>query len=143
MNMKKQVGKYLNETYKVALDRLVENKSEVSEEYDGYAASLGAAIITSGLRPALAFYTDIKNNPNNSKSKVVRYKVLNVIRDVLVEVDGIKIPKANNGLLNYVLSTDLDSLEERELKKQIIAASIALKLVLRGFNQRKTTKGSN
>ncbi|MBP9076709.1 MAG: hypothetical protein KBG02_07590 [Haliscomenobacter sp.] len=105
---------------------------KIYEEYDGYAASLGAAIVTSGLLPALSFYTDVAKPDVNKNNQPLprRYKILQAISAVLGLGNG------KTALLDHVLS--LDQAEENAIKKEILSASIALKLALRSFEHIKS-----
>jgi CRISPR-associated protein Cmr5 len=108
--------------------------NNVDERYDGYAASLGAAIVTSGITPAIAFYTDLYRS---GKSGVRRFHILKIITTLLHE-DGVTINNhtGNNALLNHVLNT---ANHTPEFKQKLLDATIAVKLALRNFNHVKTS----
>jgi CRISPR-associated protein Cmr5 len=108
--------------------------NNVDERYDGYAASLGAAIITSGITPAIAFYTDLYRS---GESGVRRFHILKIITALLHE-DGVTINNntGNNALLNHVLNT---ANHTPEFKQKLLDATIAVKLALRNFNHVKTS----
>ncbi|HNR18087.1 MAG TPA: type III-B CRISPR module-associated protein Cmr5 [Chitinophagaceae bacterium] len=108
--------------------------NKVAEEYDGYAASLGPAIIASGLLPAISFYTDIHKDKGDSKPH--RFEILRIISGVLKNKDNMQITSDKNGLLEFLLDKNI---QEREaLKPVIMDAVIAIKLSLRNFKQVKT-----
>jgi hypothetical protein len=133
--MKKRIEKYIPHALKAVRAELLKNpanKTDVYEEYDGYAASLGASIITSSLLPALSFYTDIHRS--GEKEKPRRYKILKAIAQI-VNTDGMAVPVADNGLLEFMI---LAANNTAENKAKIIDASIALKLALRNFNHVKS-----
>ena len=116
---------------------IVENgqrTNNVDERYDGYASSLGAAIITSGISPAIAFYTDLHRS---GEGNVRRFRILNIITTILVN-DGIAItdPAQNNALLNFVLHVPNQT---AAFKEKLLDATIAVKLALRNFNHVKTS----
>ncbi len=133
------MNKELRDKIKPALDAAI-NKLEpigerkIYEEYDGYAASLGAAIMTSELLPALSFYTDVAKPDVNRNNEPLprRYKILQAISAVLGLGNG------KTALLDHVLGLDLA--QEKALKKEILSASIALKLALRSFEHIKSSQ---
>lgn len=108
--------------------------NKVAEEYDGYAASLGPAIIASGLLPAISFYTDIHKDKDDSKPH--RFEILRIISGVLKNRENIQIAEDKNGLLEFLLTK---SQQERvALKPAIMDAVVAIKLSLRNFKQVKS-----
>lgn len=109
--------------------------NKVDERYDGYAASLGPAIITSGIPPAIAFYTDLYRG---GEGNVRRFHVLKIITTVL-ESDGVVIANSNddNALLNHVLVPA--NISNNGFKEKLLDAVVAVKLALRNFNHVKTS----
>lgn len=115
------------------------DSNQVFEEYDGYVASLGASIVTSGLQTALAFYTDI-DDYDEKKVQAYRFKVLQALAQILKEETLFQgLNQTNNGLLEFVLKPENKG-KQRELKSKILAASVALKLSLRNFTHVKSPK---
>jgi CRISPR/Cas system CMR-associated protein Cmr5 small subunit len=127
-----------------------ESSQIVQKEYDGYAASLGASIRTSGLIAALVFYTDVKR----SDAEASRYKLLKAIAHTLGMTISTKSDKDKKVLLEKVLReaygqnifdrnlnrdgnlptiTDPNTTVIKEWTKKITNASIALKLAMRNF----------
>jgi len=124
---------------------LLDDNEVMPKEYDGYAASFGAAVINSGILPALSFYTDI----HKASDKVRRYKFLKTIYKVLhpeVAVEDI----TDNALLEYTLNKaysnysptappqagalgTLDKATLNATKKRIMEAAVAVKLAMRNF----------
>jgi len=138
--MKKIKEKDLANALRAIDTELVEN-GVMPKEYDGYASSFGPAIINSGILPALLFNTDI----HKPKDKVRRFKFLKVIYQVIMPTAE-KV--ADNALLEYTLKEaftnysatarpgDLGTLNKVALnvaKKQILEASVAVKLAMRNF----------
>lgn len=128
-----------------------EQPKTVPKEYDGYAASFTASIVTAGLLPTLAFYTDIHKmdrEENKERVAVRRYKLTQALQYIL---DDSSTEVAGNALLMRVLTavygetvnnpeieidfSTADQNQERALKKEIMDAAIALKLALRNFQQ--------
>jgi hypothetical protein len=133
------------------------NTDEVKKEYDGYAASLGAAIRTSGLLPALTFYTDV------SRSYPFRSDVLEAIhycldadrqlgnpREVVEWKPKRQLDNARSLMRSTLVATHgQDTYDDhtpgnvslgngneavkREWTAKIVQASIALKLAMRNF----------
>lgn len=141
--MKKTVETYILSALEAVRTQLPVpgNTRQVYEEFDGYAASLAAAIITSGLLPALAFYTDVHKKSNNAEKEARtprRYKIMNAIAYTLRGNGVAVINTPDTGLLD----TAIDATREQQaiLKDQIIAASVALKLALRNFEHIKSAR---
>lgn len=130
--MNREVEKLLPRALKAVNEYLLNDKGIVFKEYDGYAANLGAAIRMSGLLPALSFFTDVHKMKNN-KTKPWRNRLLVAVLYVL----GKDIPKGHpaNGrkLLELVVADQSDDEKQRDWKKNITEASVALKLALRTF----------
>ncbi|MEO0625666.1 MAG: type III-B CRISPR module-associated protein Cmr5 [Bacteroidota bacterium] len=137
---------------------LMNDQQQVISEFDGYAASLGASICISGLIPTLAFYTDTKDNKNGNKTQ--RYRLLKAIAHVCPSIrENIETGEGQKKiLLDTVIKavypyTDVtsrptqgngndeklpkiqkpDQQEIRKWTKEIVNASIALKLSMRNF----------
>jgi len=129
----------------------------VSKEYDGYAASFTASLVISGLRPTLAFYTDVhkmRSDAQKEAKAVRRYKLLQALHHVLVPPSSVNSPKvAANALLFWVMkevygpgaleaNNKLENPDEKRLSSlqvQITDAAVALKLALRNFKQVETS----
>lgn len=133
--MKQRINRYIP----LALDairnhnKLANGGREVDERYDGYAASLGPAIITSGLKPAIAFYTDLHRS---GETGTRRFHILQVITTMLIN-DGVAIQNsdAENALLRYV--KDMNQMDEKAIQPLIMDAIVAIKLAFRNFKQVK------
>ena len=100
-------------------------KGVVNKAYKGYISSLGAGIIQSGLLPTLAMY---KGNEDSDKKKANPGRLLKAIFYVIkehhkpVEIQG-------DDLFKYAL----DAEDQEKVKKEILDASIAIKLAIRTF----------
>ncbi len=135
--MKKEVQELFPYAIKAVKKCLTNGKGDiVLKEYDGYAASLGAALRTSGLIPTLAFYTDISKG-DGSKGEARRYKLLQAVAYCIMKR---KVDESKTALLERVVEEIYESHEkkikeekEREWIRKITHASIALKLAMRNF----------
>ena len=141
--MKKQIEKYIPAALEsvreiIQVDRNG-NKTIVYEEYDGYAASFGASVVTAGLLPTVSFYTNVHKKEKKEADEVKkprRYKMLMALSYILRQ-NGHKTIGANDtALLDYV-NTD-ENRSNKALKSEILSASIALKLALRNFKHTKS-----
>ena len=138
--MKTRINKYIPLALDSIRNRLSRGANRVDARYDGYAASLGPAIRTSGLRVALSFYTDIHKNDADKPTDPRRHHILKVITEILI-ADGLAIvnPERPEALLTQVLQVwrNNNVAEQREIQQKIIDAVIAIKLSLRNFEQVK------
>ena len=141
--MKKQVEKYISSALEAVTTLLAQpdksgDKTIVFEEYDGYAASFGASIITAGLLPTVSFYTNVhkkEKKKEDEEKKPRRYKMLTALSHIL-RSNGYNIETGETALLDYI-NTDQRRTNKR-LKSDIVAYSIALKLALRNFQHVKS-----
>jgi CRISPR-associated protein Cmr5 len=123
--MKKRVEKYLPRAIELIDEIHIAQNGEVKNEFHGYFSSFGAAIIQSGLKPALAFFS----NENSDVSKE-RAKLLKAIYKLVV-TDG--NDKDATALLKHIITEN----NESKLKPEIIDASVALKLAVRTYKLKK------
>jgi len=132
--MKKIIDKYIPTALKAVKETLTRSGSqtEVYEEYKGYTASLGPAIISSGLKPAIVFYTDVHRL---NKSTTIRLHVLKAISYILQKEEKWQLGEEHTKLIDYILKHPS---KEKEIKSKILAASVALKLALRNFEHVKS-----
>lgn len=110
-------------------DLLKKEGTAIPKEYDGYVASFAPSIITAGLKATLSFYTD------KHKSAPKRVKVLTVIQTIY---QTLPTKLDDKDLLDLALG--LNANDERQLRKDLIDCAIALKLVMRNFEQIDTDK---
>jgi hypothetical protein len=139
------------------------------KEYDGYAANLGAAIRQSGLLPALSFFTDVHkmkirtDNTGNEQSLTKPYR--NILLTAILHTTGGTIPAGqaergrallqaviqdgygqnafarNNGNLAVGAPNNPDAITK--WRKEIVLASVAIKLALRSFQHTSTEQPEN
>ena len=95
----------------------------VKSAYKGYISSLGAGIIQSGLLPTLAMY---KGNAGSDKKKAETGDLLQAILSVIKTSNNDII---EDDLFNYALN----AVDKNKVKKEIMDASIAIKLAIRTF----------
>ena len=126
--MKERIKNYIPLALQYIKENLATEDDAVDEKYDGYAASLGPAIITSGLLPAIAFYTDLHRSGD---ANVRRFKIINIISSI-ISTDGVVIPNCgqDNALLEYLI---IPSNDTPAIKDKILDAIVAVKLAFRNF----------
>lgn len=133
--MKKQVEKLIPFALAAVRAKLLapNETNKVYEEYDGYAASFGASVVTAGLLPTVSFYTNVhKKDP----AKPRRYKMLMALAEILRSNGRTAIGTGDTALLDFLDAGQNPT--DKTLKAEIIAASIALKLALRNFQHIKS-----
>ena len=94
---------------------------EIDKEYKGYISSFGAAVMQSGLLPAIYF------NHQSEGSGKDRKKLMQVIFEVIKLENNIHF---NGNLLKYAKQNTVDL---KQLEKQILDAATAVKLVIRTY----------
>ena len=121
--MKNNVTKLLAFADQAVKDKLVENNGRIAKEYNGYISSFGAAIVQSGLMPALYF-----NHQKDSGSAKDRKKLMDTIFQTII--NGYNITTDKSDLLKYAKQ---DTVDLKQLKQQILGAATAIKLVIRTY----------
>jgi len=119
----KAVEQYLEQADKtLSTSNLVDTgtKKIKDEAYDGYLNGFGPAVITAGLLPTLATY----------QADTKREAVLNAIAKVA------QIESYDTGKLLLQHCIGKSKPEQNLLKEKIINASVALKLMIRTYNQK-------
>lgn len=111
--MKKRIEQLIPKAIDAVETHLANNK-KVDSEYNGYISSFGAAVIQSGLVPAVAFYSS-----ESSKSDKDKKKLLTAIAD-LMQIEG--------KLLDFVLQNDFPT-----TKDWVLDVATSLKLAIRTF----------
>ncbi len=146
--MKKQVEKFIPAALQAVRDVLAQpdidgRKTIVFEEYDGYAASFGASVVTAGLLPTVSFYTNVHKKEKKEEDEVKkprRYKMLKALAAILRDNGFTQLTNDETALLDFI-NTETNR-ADRALKADIVAASIALKLALRNFQHIKSGSDS-
>lgn len=130
--MKQRINQYIPIALEGIKQNLANLNDEVDERYDGYTASMGPAIITSGLKQAIAFYTDLHRG---TEAGPRRHHILKIITHILVsEGEAIQNAPAENSLLIHLMT---ETNNTQQLKEKILDAVVALKLAFRNFKQVK------
>jgi CRISPR-associated protein Cmr5 len=122
----------------------------IPKQFKGYISSFGASVIQSGLMPTLAFYSDAKK-AKGDRSMLIPALIHILFENKLFEIDeAIKqtindvaekkkeLPKVIHSLFDWLLKTNGDTPER--LRKELMDASIALKLALRTFREEDKPK---
>ena len=120
---RKQIDKFLIEADKVLKNdhiKIVENNQIVST-FVAYVAMFGTAVIQNGLLPALTFFSA------ESENGVERYKIIQAISWMLTGDDNRK------SLLNNCIELQHDKDKFVKKTKEIVNASIALKMMMRTY----------
>lgn len=107
-------------------DQKIVIENEFAGEYKGYISSFGAAIIQSGLLPAVIFY---ENSPSSNKDKS---KIINAIKQLLTEVAGRQI--TGDKFSDYIIQ---NRSEGTRILADVNKAAVALKLALRIFKEKR------
>jgi len=113
----------------IAKEQIAENGAYKSQ-YNGYIASFGAAIIQSGLLPAVIFFENADANSEENKTKVIKALVY-----VLKEHYKLGISTKTFG--EYLLQEDHNT---PRILEQVNQAAVALKLALRTFKKKENEK---
>lgn len=117
----------------------------VPKQFKGYISSFGASVIQSGLMPTLAFYSDAKK-AKGDRSMLIPALIFILFQKKRFEVDvelektildiakkEIELPKVIHEVFNWLMKTNEQNPEK--LRKELMDASIALKLALRTFRE--------
>lgn len=123
-NLEELIGPALEAVEK----HLSKDGKSVEKEYDGYAASFGASLRTSGLLPTLAFYSDYHKEKNKPRR--------NHLLKALFHVVKLKNEEAAKSGEDKLLEAAVRSQKPKELERDLLDASIAVKLALRNFEQK-------
>jgi hypothetical protein len=117
----KQISNLLKDANAALTTHELVGGNKVTEDvYDGYISGFGPAVITAGLLPTLATYL-----ADNKKEKVI---------DAIAAIIKIEDKIKGNDLLTECLKTKNKKMLKL-WKIKIIDASVALKLMIRTYNQ--------
>jgi hypothetical protein len=119
--MKRRVEKFIDKGIKYFINNAnefqIKNSSSYDKVYNGYLASLGPAIITSGVLSATTFY-----EADKKKRKIIK-AIFEIIKD--------EIQTDENNLKNFLIKDN--NYQKLEIRELIIDAVIGLKLAYRTF----------
>ncbi|WP_035068448.1 type III-B CRISPR module-associated protein Cmr5 [Anditalea andensis] len=111
-------------------EKIADENGQYKRQYNGYIASFGAAIIQSGLLPAVIFFENANANSEENKTKVI-----NALVYVLKE--HYKLAHIGLPFHSYLLQEGRNT---PELLNEVNQAAAALKLALRTFKKMKDEK---
>lgn len=142
-----------NQWIKYGMEALCEagivKDSTYKKEFKGYIASLGAAIVQSGLLPAMIFFG------NQSASAEGREKVEEALRRIVWKARESKKVRFGESSFQQSLAYYLLELDEQQngsvtqsdfmaqkemLYRDVLKAAVALKLALRLFSEKQTQR---
>ncbi|MFR3330305.1 MAG: type III-B CRISPR module-associated protein Cmr5 [Odoribacter splanchnicus] len=110
----------------VKAEKIVDEQNFYSNEFSGYISSFGAAIIQSGLLPAVIFF-EAKNEQAVERPKIIAA----IVRIIKQGNRSLTIP-----LSRYILQHRNEPDFEKNLLREITEAATAIKLVLRMFKKK-------
>ncbi len=127
--MKTRVENYLPPAIKAVEKIILEGKTgkPVPRPFKGYISAFGAAVIQSGILPAVAFYS-AKGGAEEDRTNVIR-----AIEYILNRQENFQY-NDNETLLKYLVEHPA---ERENLTAKIMDAATALKLALRTFEIEK------
>ncbi|BDU50899.1 type III-B CRISPR module-associated protein Cmr5 [Haliovirga abyssi] len=115
----------------------IKNKGGVPKELKGYISNFGASIIQSGLIPAVAFY-ERKETSKTDNVAINRKKLMRIIGNLIGYDLKSKEIKTEKNSKDDILLEELiknNGTDAKIKKKDIINASIAVKLAIRVYKQ--------
>ncbi len=115
---------------------IVDSDSKIKEVYKGYVSSFGAMVIQNGLPAALAI--NMKTDTEEGKQRI---KVIEVIAKVLKDSEVSEYQNIDSKTLlekSCKLANNGDVRPLRTLKQDVIDAGIALKLMMRTYEFKKS-----
>ena len=123
--MKKRVEKYIPSAIN-AVKQHIASGEKVKRQFKGYIASFGAAVIQTGLIPAVAFYSV------QAGAEVDRGKIIEAIKEILEKAGEAKI--GQQSLLQFLIKRYEQGGEDMSRwKEKVMDAATALKLAVRTF----------
>lgn len=115
-------------------------KEPINKVYKGYISSLGASLVQSGLLPTLAIFS-----AEDSGDEGDRRILLRILTNMMVAKwpDHYKMlekeskDQTERRLLVYAAENKTDLVLQRQIRRHLSDASVALKLALRTYNLQK------
>lgn len=110
----------------------------IPKVYKGYISSLGASLIQSGLLPTLAIFSADDSGDEGDRWKLLRI-LTNMMKqkwpDAYAEIKASDPDKAQETrLLAFAAKYQDDLVRQRQIRRHLSDASVALKLALRTYN---------
>ena len=111
-------------------NNIITNDNQYPKVFKGYISSFGAAVIQSGLIPAIIFFENEDNDANADRHKIIGVlkDIINAMRQQYTVTDA-TILVSSQIPANYIIehgNTD-------QLLKEITEAAVAMKLALRMY----------
>lgn len=127
--MKKQVDKLIPIALVAVTDHIAigKNKDTVNEAYGGYSAAYCTVIMQNGLLAGTAMFSDVTKTNSTKGDKTCLMKA---IHHILIG----KAPGEKDTFFQYV-QKQVEAGKSFQLKRQILDATVAIKLALRTFHQ--------
>ena len=126
--MKKIDNKIIEIASQALIDTNIVTNNQYQSEFGGYISSLGAAIIQSGLLPAMIFF---ENEDAEAKD---RHKV---IKTIIIIINNCRVGKNPKAIDTTIVRYILDNPNDSDLLREIIDAATAMKLALRMYKKNK------
>ncbi len=123
--MKREIEKLIAPAIEAA-EKHLQKEGTIASQYNGYISSFGAAVMQSGLLPAIAFNEKTTSGSEEDRSCLMR-AILQIIKASPLE--------KGETLIKYVLATS--ETERRAMRRDILNAATALKLAIRTFRLEK------
>ncbi len=116
------------------------NVKPINKVYKGYIASLGASLVQSGLLPTLAIFS-----AEDSGDEGDRRILLRILTNMMEakwpthygKLEKESTDKTERRLLVYAANHQDDLVLQRQIRRHLSDASVALKLALRTYNLQK------
>ena len=115
---------------KEQIEKQLAQNGIVDSTYRGYIASFGAAVLQSGLMPAVAFYS------SNKSAKGDRNRLMSMIKE-LIDVDN----KNEESLFDYIQKRVRRGTSIRHMQEEVINAAISIKLAMGLFEMKQGDGG--
>ncbi|MDX2246831.1 MAG: type III-B CRISPR module-associated protein Cmr5 [Bacteroidia bacterium] len=132
---KKRIEDFIKPALALIPDHLEEG-GKVDKVYKGYISSMGAAMIQSGVLPTLAIFS-----AKESGAEGQRWKLLRILTEMLRQNGYDMLPAltaqdkdSENRLLRFATDHQNHAATLLKLRRDLMDASVALKLTLRTFN---------
>ena len=123
--MKKRVERYIPKAIEAVEVHIAQNR-KVRKEFKGYIASFGAAVIQTGLIPAVAFYSV------QAGAEADRGKIIDAIHEILRRTGEVNMYEKQS-LLKFLIERYEKGDDMSRWKEKVMDAATALKLAVRIF----------
>lgn len=116
----------------------IANNGEILSAYKGAISAFGASLIMSGLIPTLQFYMSQSDNRDADSQKI-----LSAIAGIMYPEDNLTLEGFRERAIATSAINDAANrrLETNKLKKKMIQAAIALKIMMRSYRFTTETAG--